>query len=91
MHPVQFTQRISRSGWVALRIYPSCHASPVTVLVGGKPIRASRKSAQWCRASLDACWEQKKLRIRSAELQEAASAYDHARAAYDRIIAESDV
>lgn len=90
LHPVQFTQRISRSSWVALRIYPSCHASPATVLVAGKPIRASRKSAQWCRACVDACWEQKKLRIRPAELLEAARAYDHARAAYDRIIAESD-
>lgn len=91
LHPVQFTQRISRSSWVALRIYPSCHTNPVTVQVGGQPIRASKKSAQWCRAGVDACWEQKRLRIRPSELEEAARAYDHARAVYDRIIAESDV
>jgi hypothetical protein len=91
LHPVQFTQRISRSSWVALRIYPSCHTNPVVVLVADKPVRASRKSAQWCRSGVDACWEQKRLRIRPSELQAAAQAYDHARAAYDRIIAESDL
>lgn len=90
-HPVQFTHQISRSSWIALRIYPSCHTSPVRVQVAGKPIRASRKSAQWCRTGVDACWEQKRLRIRPEELEDAARSYDHARAAYERIIAESDI
>src|SRR5207247_1605551 len=40
--------RIDRSSWVALRILPSSHTNPVFVLVGGKPIRAGRRSLEWC-------------------------------------------
>jgi hypothetical protein len=37
----------------------------------------------------DACWQQKSLRIRSRELEAAKAAYNHARAAYDKIVSES--
>ena len=63
---------LSKSSWVALRILPSCHTNPVFVIVGDKPIRASKKSAQWCLESVDQCWKQKKGRIRKSELAEAA-------------------
>ncbi len=43
-----------------------------------------------CRQAVDVCWEQKRQRIRPAELAAAAEAYDHARAAYDRSQAECD-
>ncbi|MFM9090699.1 MAG: CehA/McbA family metallohydrolase, partial [Verrucomicrobiota bacterium] len=35
---------ITRSSWVALRILPSAHTNPVFVLVGDRPVRASRRS-----------------------------------------------
>ena len=42
------TVPIERSSWVALRHFPQMHTNPVEVLVGGRPIRASRRSALWC-------------------------------------------
>jgi hypothetical protein len=74
---------------VALRIYPSSHTNPVFVLVGGKPIRASRKSAEWCLKSVDQCWSQKEKRTRPEELPAAQAAYDAARRAYEKILNES--
>ena len=59
------------------------------MLVGGKPIRASKKSAQWCLESVDQCWSQKKGRIRKAELAAASKAYEEARQAYRKILSES--
>jgi len=80
---------LSKSSWVALRILPSCHTNPVFVIVGDKPIRASKKSAQWCLESVDQCWKQKKGRIRKSELAEASKAYEDARRAYRKILSES--
>lgn len=88
VRPVSFRTNISKSSWIALRIYPSSHTNPLFVTVGGMPVRASRESAEWCRKGVDVCWEQKKQRIRPQELEAAAALYDHARAAYDRILAE---
>ncbi|MEM7233032.1 MAG: CehA/McbA family metallohydrolase [Planctomycetota bacterium] len=89
MRDVEFDVRISRSSWVALRILPSSHTNPVFVVVDGKPIRASKKSARWCIDSVDRCWSQKERRIRARERDDARKAYDFARAAYRRILEES--
>ena len=62
---VAFDVKIDRSSWVALRIYPSSHTNPVFVTVGGKPIRASKKSAEWCLKGVDQCWSQKERAIRA--------------------------
>lgn len=78
-----------RSCWVALRIFPSSHTNPVFVEVDGAPIRASRRSAEWCRAAVDVCWQSKLSQTRESERPAAAAAYDAARAAFDRIAAES--
>jgi hypothetical protein len=83
-----FEARIDRSSWVALRILPSSHTNPIFVLVDGKPIRASRRSAEWCLAGVDQCWSQKQKFIKSAEKEEARQAYDHARAEYKKLVAE---
>ena len=80
---------IARSSWVALRIHPSSHTNPVFVVVGGAPIRASRRSAEWCLAGVERCWTQKMPQIREAERAEARRAYDLAAGAYRRIAAES--
>lgn len=85
---VAFRTRLRRSSWVALRIYPSSHTNPIFLEIDHKPVRASKASAQWCRQSLEALWQQKQQRIRPAELKAAAAAYDHARTTYDRIITE---
>jgi hypothetical protein len=60
------------------------------VEVGGKPIRASRRSAEWCLKGVDQCWSQKERFIKSDELAQARRDYDHARETYRRLITESD-
>jgi hypothetical protein len=86
---VSFQVPMEKSSWVCLRIFPSSHANPVFVTVGDKPIRASRRSAEWCLKAIDKCWKEKVRLIRPAERDEAAKAYDVARAAYRKILAES--
>lgn len=86
---VTFDWKPERSCWVALRIFPSSHTNPVFVEVDGKPIRASKRSAEWCRKAVDVCWEKKSPQIRSSEQEAAKKAYDVAREAYDRIAKES--
>jgi hypothetical protein len=88
---IAFDIPIARSSWVALRILPSSHTNPVFVLVGGKPIRASRRSAQWCLTGVDRCWSQKHRFIKAGEMDDALQAYAHARAAYQQILSESEV
>ena len=68
---------------------PSSHTNPVFVLLDDRPVRASRRSADWCRAAVDRCWEMKAPAIRDSEHAEAVLAYDFARNAYDEIAAES--
>jgi hypothetical protein len=87
---LSFDVKIDRSSWVALRVYPSSHTNPVFVLVGGKPIRASRRSAEWCLKGVDQCWSQKVKAIRPAERDAAKAAYDVAREAYKKILSESE-
>jgi hypothetical protein len=84
-----FDLQIERSSWVAVRVLPSAHTNPVFVPVGGKPIRASRRSAEWCLAAVNQCWTQKAARIRANELEAARGAYDHAREVYRQRIAEA--
>jgi hypothetical protein len=87
---VTFDVPVERSSWVAVRILGSSHTNPIFVLVGGKPIRASRQSAEWCLAAVNQCWTQKAPKISKAELPDAQAAYDHAREVYTKLIAESE-
>jgi len=80
---------IKHSSWVAVRILPSVHTNPVYVKVDNQPIRASRRSAKWCREAVDVCWESKKGRFRDEDIEDAAAAYQRAREAYDKILEES--
>lgn len=88
---LEFDVRIERSSWVALRILPSSHTNPVFVLVDGKAIRASRRSAEWCLKGVDQCWAQKQRFLKADELDQAKRDYDHARAVYRKLLAECDV
>jgi hypothetical protein len=89
LHDLSFDLDIPYSSWVAVRILPSVHTNPVYVQVGGKPIRASRKSAEWCEKAVEVCWNSKKGQIRETEQAEAKAAYDAAAKIYTRRIAES--
>jgi len=86
---VVFDVPIERSSWIAVRILSSSHTNPVFAIVGDKPIRASRRSAEWCLTAVNQCWTQKAPAIRPAERAAARDAYDHAREVYKRLIAES--
>jgi hypothetical protein len=82
--------QISKSSWVAVRILPSSHSNPIFVLVGDKPIRASKRSVQWCLDGVDKCWEQKERFIKADELADAKAAYEHARSTYRHLLTECE-
>lgn len=84
-----FEADIKHSSWVALRIMPTAHTNPIFIEVGGKPIRASRRSAEWCMKAVDTCWNSKQKRFRSDERQAAKKAYDQAKVTYQKIRRES--
>ncbi len=84
-----FDWPVIRSSWLALRILPSSHSNPIFVLLGNQPVRSSVKSAKWCRAAVDQCWEMKRGKIRESDFDAAAAAYDEARGTYDRILSEA--
>lgn len=91
MQDVQFDVKVERSSWVALRIFPSSHTNPIFVLVDGKLIRASKRSAEWCLKGVDQCWISKDRTYKADEKEDAKLAYEHARQTYRRILTESDV
>jgi hypothetical protein len=86
---LEFNLPVKKSSWVALRILPSSHTNPIFVLVDGKPIRASRRSAEWCLKGVDQCWSQKDRHIAGKEKADARAAYDHAREVYKTLLTES--
>jgi hypothetical protein len=89
VHELEFEYTPDRSSWVAIRVFPAAHTNPVFVEVDGAPIRASKRSAQWCLDAVDRCWESKSPAIRENEREAAKAAYDHARSVYRQILAES--
>jgi hypothetical protein len=86
---LEFQYTPERSSWVAIRVFPAAHTNPVFVEVDGAPIRPSKRSAQWCLAAVDRCWESKMPQIRERELADARAAYDHAREVYGQILSEA--
>ncbi|HZN35727.1 MAG TPA: CehA/McbA family metallohydrolase, partial [Pirellulaceae bacterium] len=77
------------SSWIAVRIFPSSHTNPVFVELDGKPIRASKRSAQWCLDAVETCWNQKVKQTRATEKETARAAYDVAKQAYAKILEEA--
>ncbi len=88
--PLSFSVSLDRSSWIALRIFPSCHTNPVFVEVGGKPIRADKKSAEWCRDAVEVCWKSKQNQIRPPEREAARAAYDQAKKYYEQVVVETN-
>ncbi len=91
LQQVLFDFDIERSSWVAVRILGSSHTNPIFVIVDDKPIRASRRSAQWCLKGVKRCWTQKQGFIRESEMLDARDAYRHAEETYTKIIDQSEI
>lgn len=85
-----FDVDIKKSSWVAVRLFPGAHANPFFVIVGDKPIRASKDSAKWCLAGVDQCWKMKQRTYRREEQKQAAEDYEAARKVYRAILKESE-
>ncbi|MEC9081957.1 MAG: CehA/McbA family metallohydrolase, partial [Verrucomicrobiota bacterium] len=78
LRDIAFEVPIEFSSWVALRILPSSHTNPVFVLVDSKPIRASKRSAQWCLEGVKKCRSQKRRFMGTDEIADFNATYDHA-------------
>lgn len=87
---LEFDIPIERSSWVTLRVLPSAHTNPIWVVVDGKPVRASRRSVEWCLQGVDRCWSQKERFFTEPELTQARADYEHARQTYRRILGETE-
>jgi hypothetical protein len=88
-HDLTFTIDLDKSSWVTLRQFPQLHTNPVNVIIGGKPIRASRKSAQWCVDVIEQLWRVRKNDIAAAEREEADKTFQAAIQTYRKIADES--
>lgn len=86
---VEFDYTPTQSSWAAIRVFPAAHTNPIFIEVDGKPIRADRRSAQWCLDAVDVCWKAKERAIRDSEKAAAAEAYEVARRTYRKILAET--
>ncbi len=89
VNDLEFDVPVSESSWIAARVLPAAHTNPIFALVGGQPVRASKRSAQWCLDAVNQCWTQKSARMSVADLGPAKTAYDHAREIYRKLIDES--
>jgi hypothetical protein len=70
------------------------HTNPVNVIVGGKPIRASRESAKWCVGVIEQLWKVRGQpgmgpRIAEAERPEAEKTFQKAIEMYKKIAEEA--
>ncbi len=89
-HDLAFDVDVTASSWVALRQFPQLHTNPVAVLVGGKPIRASRASARWCVGVIEQLWAVRGAGIAAAERAEAEKTFRAAIETYRKIADEAD-
>jgi hypothetical protein len=88
-HDLEFTLPIERSSWVAVRQFPQLHTNPVEVLIAGKPIRVSSRSARWCAACIRQLWRVRQANIAAVERKAAERAFEEAIAEYRRRGAEA--
>jgi hypothetical protein len=89
VHELRFDVQVERSSWVALRHFPQMHTNPVTVLVGGKPVRASRASALWCIGAIEQLWRLRGNSIAESDRDEARRTFESAIEIYRKIAAEA--
>lgn len=89
IHDLTFDVEIKQSSWVALRQFPQLHTNPVNVIVAGKPIRASSRSALWCAETILQLWRARQRNISPREQPEALRTYNKAVAFYQQIAEEA--
>jgi hypothetical protein len=89
VHDIEFAVPVEKSSWVALRHFPSLHTNPVNVIVADKPIRASRRSAEWCIGVIEQLWRVREKEIALSERGEAGRTFRQAIDIYRRIAAEA--
>jgi hypothetical protein len=65
------------------------HTNPVSVIVAGRPIRASRRSALWCIGAIQQLWRKRGAQIAPGERDEARKAFDRAIERYRQIASEA--
>ena len=88
IHDVTFDLKIDQSSWVALRHFPQMHTNPVNVIVAGRPIRASRKSAKWCVGVIEQLWKVRGAGIAETERDAAETTFKSALQMYQKIMEE---
>ncbi len=88
-HELFFNVPVERSSWIALRHFPQMHTNPMNVLVGGKPVRASRQSALWAIGCIEQLWRVRERAIAPAERDEARNTFEKAKDFYRQIAAEA--
>jgi hypothetical protein len=89
IHDVEFDIEVPESSWIALRQFPQLHTNPVNVLIGDKPIRASRKSALWCIETIEQLWRARERSIAANERANARRTFDEAIEKFRRLAEES--
>jgi hypothetical protein len=89
VHELTFRLPVERSSWVALRQFPQMHTNPVEVRVGGRPIRAARRSALWCLGAVEQLWRARGKQIATQERAEARKAFDQAIEWYRNVAREA--
>ncbi|HTB10196.1 MAG TPA: CehA/McbA family metallohydrolase [Bryobacteraceae bacterium] len=90
VNSLEFEVPVSESSWIAARILPAAHTNVIFATVGDQPVRASKRSSQWCLDAVNQCWTQKAPRIAIGDQAEAKKAYDHAREVYRKLVDESN-
>lgn len=88
VHRLTFSAPVEQSSWIALRQFPQLHTNPVNVLVGGRPIRASRRSALWCAEMTEVLWKNREKNIAAGERAEARATFQRAIERYRALAAE---
>lgn len=88
-HDIEFDVEVAESSWIALRHFPQMHTNPVNVILGGKPIRASRKSAEWCIECIEQLWRVRGKRIAPEDRAVARKTFDWAIEQYRQIAREA--
>lgn len=89
LQDIIFNATIEKSSWVALRIMSSSHSNPIFVLIDKKPIRANKKSAEWCLKAVDVCWNSKNGQMSTSDKELAQKDYEEAKKTYQNIIKET--
>jgi len=89
VHELEFDVMVSRSSWLALRQFPQLHTNPVDVTVDAQPIRASRRSAQWCAECIRQLWRSRGGTIAEEEREAAERTFHRAIEFYLQVAEEA--